>query len=929
VTALTRLLDWLVDHPFLAGLALLVATAGLASELPGLRIDQSAQGLMVEGDPAREHYERARERFGSDNLTVVVVKADDVFTAPVLAAVERLTRALGSLDGVSQVESLTTVRNLEGDGDRLDTEPLVPTPPPTAAAELARVRRAALGNRVFVGNIIAADARTTAITVYVDPPPGDTRFNERFVAAVEGLIAREAAAGLTIYQVGTPVTRATYSEYLQRDQRTVVPLSVACLLLVLALLFRTAQGVAIPLFTGLTSIVWAVGLMALTGLPLTILTAIVPSLILAIGFAEDVHMLSEYHHRLELGDDRVTAIRAMLRQTALPITVTTLTTVVGFGSLVTTNITMLAEFGWASAMALAANFVVTLIALPVLLRWWPVPRRLRRSALDGGPPSGPIPALMERLAHFDLRHRIAILAVAGVLAAGSLVGWATLRVSTDIIGFFPERSPIRERLRDLHASLAGGLAFYVVVDTGRDDGVKDPAVLRRIAGLQDFLAATGEVDKTVSIADYIRKMHREIHGGDPARETVPDTADEVAQYLLTLEGPELAKLVDFSAAAANIVVRHHLTGSGELTALLRRIDRYVAEHFPPNVIVRPTGEAILFNNAADYMAVNELTSFSLTFLVIGLIHSALFMSFKAGALSLIPNVVPILCIYGLMGLLGIPLDNSNAMIATIAIGIAVDDTVHHMVTYSRQLRAHPDQRVAMFRTMRAQGRPIIFVSLAMAAGFLPLATSSFAPTVVFGLLGALAMLLALVGELTLTPVLMYSVRLVTLWDVLMLKMSRSLVRTAPLFQDLSTWEARKVVLLGRLQAASPGELVIQQGESGTDLYMLITGRARVFDRQPDGRETVLTVLEPGAVFGEIGLVTGEVRTASVVAETPVEVLRLDLEALDRIRRRFPYTSAKLFRNLARVLSERLRRVTAALVEERQAAGRGAVDEMVP
>jgi hypothetical protein len=909
-----RALRWIADHPTPIGIVVLLLTVAFALALPRLRIDESAEGLMVRNDPAREFYEQAKRRFGSDNLTIVLIKADDVFAPDVLVVVSRLSESLARLEHVSRVESLTTVRNIKTEGDLLNTERLV-EPLPRTREEAARIRRDALDNRVFVGNLVARDGRATAVTVYADPPAGDGGFNTRFVERVDALIAEVAAPGLAIFQVGAPLTKATYAHFVRADQLTVIPLSVAMLLLTLWLAFRTLQGVVIPLVTAVVSIIWGLGAMALVGIPLTILTGTIPSLLLAIGFAEDVHMISEYHHRLEQGADKATALWTMIDQAGLPLLVTTATTVLGFGSLVFTDITMLVQFGWASSMALVANFLVTFAILPLLLRVWRVPRRLRPAAFRADSSEGTLPRVLGRLAEFNLRHRATIFAVWGLLVAGSLVGWATLRVNTDLVSFFPERSVIRTRIDELHRSLAGGLAFYIVVDTGRDNGVKEPALLARMADLQTFLATTGLVDTSVSLADYVRRMHREMNGGDPALEVVPDSPDLVAQYLLTLEDPELAKFVDFTAAAANIVVRHNLSGSGDLSALLGRIDTWTAQHFPPTVRVRPTGEAILFNNASDFMAINEVTSFSLTFVVIAIIHALLFTSLKAGVLSMIPNLAPILCVYGVMGLLGIPLNTATAIIATLAIGIAVDDTVHHMVTFSRQLNRHHDERRAMFATVRSQGRPIIYVSVALAAGFLTLTASNFVPTVTFGLLAAFAMLLAMAGELTLTPLLMVSTRLVTLWDLLLVRIDAATVRAAPLFQGLSTWEARKVVLLGRLQAVEPGEVVIGKGELGSEMYMIVTGRVRVFERTADGREKALAVLGPGAIVGEMALVSQERRSAWVVAEERTEVLRLDFEALERIRRRFPYTSAKLFRNLARVLAGRLRDVTTMLVEE--------------
>ena len=908
-----RLLLWAIDRPALAGGLIVVLTVFFALQIPRLEIDTSTEGLMVEKDPARQYYEQVKQKFGGDSLTIVLVKADNVFTAPVLQAVKRISDALERTEGVTRVESLTTVNNIKGEGDSLNTDPLVGAVVPTVPAELERIRADALGSRVFVGNIVSRDARATAVNIYTDAKPGDKEFNRRFSSRVEALIKQEAAAGLTIFQIGTPLTKHTFGEYIQQDQLNLIPISLAVLLVILLFAFRMLQGVVIPLVTGLISIVWALGLMALFELPVNVITAIIPSLLIAIGFTEDVHMLSEYHHLLEQGKDKLTALRTMAELSALPILITTATTVLGFGSLITSDITMLIQFGYASSMGLIANFVVTVVVLPILLRIWRVPRRFRAAAFEDESGSGAIPRLMARLGEFNLKYRLRIGIVTALLVGGSLVGWYNLRINTDFVSYFPERSFIRQRVKDLHESLAGAVNFSVVVETGREDGAKEPDLLKGIAALQEFLAGTGQIDKTVSMADYVRKMHREMNGGDAAYEVVPDTREQVAQYLLTLEGKELAKYVDFNASTANIVVRHNITSSWELSALLRKLDAFIAKTFGETVKVRYTGETVLINNAADYMAINELTSFSSTFIVIGLIHALLFMSLRAGFLSLIPNVIPILFNFGLMGLLGIPLNTGTALIATIAIGIAVDDTVHHMVTYSRQLKEHHDQRIAMFNTMKAQGRPIIYVSAALAGGFLVLAFSNFVPTFYFGVLSALVMLVAMVGELVLTPILMYSTRLVTLWDMILLKMSPELVRTAPLFRGLSRWEARKVVLLGMLQAFKPGEAVIRKGEAGTEMYMVVTGRLRVFDRDRDGRERTLVTLDPGAVFGEMALVGEQARTADVVAESPTEVLRLDSPALERLRTRFPFTAAKLFRNMAGILSERLRNTTAALM----------------
>jgi uncharacterized protein len=747
-----RLLFWPVAHPLQAAVVVLVVTIALGAAMPRLKIDGSPEGLMVVHDPARAHYDAFLKRFGSDSVTLVVVKADDVFTPPVLQTIQRLSDALERLDDVSRVDSLTTVRNLRGRGDDLDFAALVERQIPTDPGALARIRHDALANRAVVGSLVSADARTAAIVVVGAPKPGDQEYDRRLTARVDALIAAAARPGLVMYQFGGPLTNSTLTSDIRHDMAIYLPLSMAVLFLLLLVEFRAVQGLVIPLVTGVLSVVWTLGLMALLDLPLNILTAMVPAVLIVIGSSEDIHMITEYHHHLREGDDKLTAIRKMLETTAWPVIVTTGTTVVGFGSVATSSIPAQVHFGYASAMGLTANYVITMIVLPMLLRLFPVPRRLAVPEAEHG---SALPRAVDWLGRFNLRYRVPILGVAALLSIGSLVGWWSLKVDTDEAGMYPEGSVIRDRAIDLQRSLTGFTLFYVAVDTGKPEGITDPAVLRAMVALQDFMGRLPGVDRTLSVADHLRTMHREMHGGDPSFDTVPPTRELTAQYLLTMEGQELARYVSFDGAAASISVRHHLTGTSPFADLLERVKAQAATTFPPGVSVEVTGKAVLMRNAADSIAINEVVSLGTTFASIGAIHALFFRSLRVGLLSLIPDAVPVLMVYGVMGLLGIPLDVATALIATLAIGIAVDDTVHHVITYRRELRRHGDRRLAMLNTLHKQVRPILYVSLALAAGFAVFGMSRFVPIVNFGILSAVVMLIALAAEMVLTPIVMY------------------------------------------------------------------------------------------------------------------------------------------------------------------------------
>jgi uncharacterized protein len=915
-----RVLVWSIHRPAAAATLFALITLALAWQLPRLEIDASNEGLMLERDPARHYYDQVKATFGSDELTVVLVKGE-IFTAPVLGLIQRVSEDLERVEGVTRVDSLATVDNISGTDDGMEIAPLLRDGIPADAAGLARLKAKALANPIFVKNLVSADARAAGILVFTQAAEADKGFNSRFAAAVDAVLARESVPGVTTYQIGGPLLKHTFVEYVQGDQMTLVPLSVVTLFIVLMIGFRTPQGVVGPLFTGVSSALWGVGLMALFHIPMNVVTVAVPSLVLVVGFAEAVHIISSYHACLRAGRAKMDALTEAVEDAAAPILVTTATTILGFATLIFSDITILIQFGWAATLALTANFAATLLGIPMLLRIWPTPKRIRPTMVEKPGATGTLEARLTVACDYILRHRVAIIAVFAALAAASLWGWYTLKVDTDFVSYFPKSSPIRQRMYDVDRSLAGASAFFVVVETGRENGVADPATLKQISGLQQFIESIPGVSKTVSIVDYVSQLHRTLTGTNGGSRTVPESAEIVSQQLLLMDRAQTGRFIDLSASSANIVVRHSLTGSWELGQALRQIDRYVAGNVH-GVQVHPAGQSILTNRAADYMAVNEVTSFAWTLAIIGIIHSLLFMSIKAGVLSLIPNVAPVLYSFGLMGLLGIPLSTGTAMVATIAIGIAVDDTVHNMMTYSRQLNAHRDERTAVLHTLLIQFRPIVFISTALACGFIVLVFSRFVPTVYLGFLSAFVMIAAMISELVLTPILLASTRLVTVWDLMLIRMNADLVKRAPLFEGLSRWQARKVVLTGMLQSLAAGEYAIRRGDQGRHLYMVVAGRLLVVDSDLDGHERTLAIVDAGGVFGETGMVADGYRTFSARAETASEILQLDFDALERLRKRFPFTAAKVFRNLARILGERLQDTTTAMMYLSSAGVRG-------
>jgi hypothetical protein len=297
--------------------------------------------------------------------------------------------------------------------------------------------------------------------------------------------------------------------------------------------------------------------------------------------------------------------------------------------------------------------------------------------------------------------------------------------------------------------------------------------------------------------------------------------------------------------------------------------------------------------------------------------STLFLSIRTGLLSLVPNVVPIIGLFGLMGFAGIDLNISTSMIAVIALGIAVDDTIHYFNEFKLQIQATGDTHRAIVEVVRTVGRPIVFTSVALSAGFLILCLSNFEPIRQFGYLASFTMATGLVAELLMTPGLVVSTTVITLWDLLYVKLGPRPHREIPLFEGLRPLQARIVVLMGRLTSAPPGEFITQRGELKAELYVLLSGRVGV--RREDGH-VVLRTLSRVDVLGEMGLVRQRPRSADVVALERTEYMVLDQGFLTRFELRHPLIAARVFLNLTRILSDRLESNTVLLVVISQKMG---------
>ncbi|MEX2479341.1 MAG: MMPL family transporter [Gammaproteobacteria bacterium] len=892
-----------------AALFLCAGTLAAALALPRLTLDRSDDRLISTDAPGWTDFKRMQEDFGAEQTLIVYLRAPDLWTEARLKQLQQFTFALEDTPGITAVSSLLSATNIRDKGDYVDAGPLA-TIVPGDPAKLAELRDDAAYSPIMRRNFISDDGFATAVNLSYESRPGNPDWELEVFAIVERLLEPLRDDFEVAYQIGRPRLNVEIDRGLKSDLGTLIPLALAILVVVITAFLKSLRVIPIPLVTATLSVVWTLGFMAATGIPITLLTAMIPALIIVIGAVEDVHLVASYLEGLDGDDDgravaqiRGRAIGHMARHVGLPVLITSLTTAIGFAANVITEIPLIFEFAIASAFAMVANFVVTLLAVPLLLQWFG-PRRSRLEYHNGRP--GGIAGMVVRVVEYvGGRAPVAVVAVSVIVVLWFGHQASSIRVNNDPLSYFPSTHPFVLDAERVHRDLAGLHVFSVILRADEPGYFRTPQGLKKIAAVQVLLDEQGLYDKTLSLASLLALMHREMHAGDPDYYRIANDVEDIDLYLSTLSRDDLAPFVTEDFATARISVRHNVTDSIALNAAVDALDARLPEAIGHDIDVAFTGKNLMVNRAAASLIQGQMASLGLILVIIFVLFTVLYTSWHAGLLALVPNLIPIIVNFGAMGWLGVPLNPGTAMVAAIAIGIAVDDTIHLMTRFGIESKRHVDERDAVRATVRGEAVPIISTSVALALGFAALGLSNFSIIAEFGLLAAATMIYAAIADLLLMPILLQHLRLATVWDIIALELDRDVLVNCPLFSGMSRFAVKKVVVLSNIEEFEPGSEIIEQGTVSRGMYVILKGTATISIRR-DGITLDLGQIGPGDIVGEIGFSgDGIERTATVTAREPLTVVKLDAASAHTGLRFYPRIAAQLHRNISNVLGARL------------------------
>ena len=888
------------NHRRAVSLGLLFITLFMLVGLLRLKVDTGIESLIPAGDPARMVYQRVASQFGTDNKTIVYIEDKNLWTPEKLAVLEKLQRSVESIEYVSRVDSLFTLHTIQVKDGRVDSIPVINGVPQTRAAALAAKQRA-LGNPLYLGNFFSDNGNVTAMIVSLKEREGDQDVGPLFYQQLEKVLATDRGQFEQLFQVGVPRIDAELKSSLNQDFMLLGPLSAV--LLVVSILFFMRNGLAalVPIITAGISIIWTFGMMGWTGMPLNILSAMLPSLIIVIGSTEDIHMLSAYFRGLNVGDNDLKnyAMRYMAGHMGLPLVLTILTTVMGFASNIFSDIVLIRQFAIASTFGLFANGLITILSVPVLLSVFGPDSR---TSLLQNPTQGLPARIMKIFQYSQERFPYVILAITTVLCGFFIFEASKLYVTNDPLSYFPSDRPLIQQTKRIHDDLAGVRIFFITLDANQENAFQDPANIAKLEEIQKFLVKQGVYDRSISLADYLSFVNRQFRGGGDI--SLPQTRQLVAQYLLFFNRSDLDNYVSHDYRSANIIVRHNISDSHTLNQYVNELRGVVASIAGPGITTHVIGENLMVNHAAETLMVGQLKALFILLGLIFLIMSVMFTSFKGGVIAMIPAVIPIAMMFGIMGVCKIPLNPGTAMVAVIAIGIAIDGTIHLLARYNELCRRTSDYAGAVRIAAEEEATPLIVSSLALAVGFGILLFSNFTVVKQFGALSAATMLFSIIANLLITPIIMTRVRLVGLYQILAMSIDREVLEKSPLFNHMTDYQRRKAVLISELHEFKEGDLLVEQDTLGRSMYLILSGSVDVMRRDGD-RSKLLATLQPGSVFGEIGYIRETRRTADVRARTSVSALRFDYEKLQKDLKFFPNIVAKLNFNISYILGERL------------------------
>lgn len=750
---LQRWFKFVLDHPWLVIAVVIVITALTASFLPRITFNASIDAMIPEDDQVLLELQEVVEDFGTQDLFLIALEAEDVFSPATLKKIHDLANELAAIPGVAEVQSPLNAQKVESGFFGIEIAPMTSELPQSPEA-IAQFREDILSSP-YAGRLVTADGRGAALFLELDALAMGSERNS-VMAEVEKVAARYQGPE-KIHVVGDAYILYYTEQAMKQDLFKLVPFVVVIVGAVLYFTLRSTLGIVIPLITVGTSVIWTVGLMIWRGIPVSIISMVMPVILVTIGIASSIHILNKYQEGLAGGLSKREALEETFAAITSPVLMAALTTAAGFGSLVTAFVEPIREFGVLTAIGVLLAMALSLSLVPALLVLVKEPPG--RKAEEEPAKQGALTRLLQMFTNWAVNRpkQLAVVVVVVVLAA--LLGASRITLESNIVNYFGASSPVKQATMVIEEVFGGSMQISVVLDTGEEDGIKDPAVLQELVVIQDYLNSWDTINHATSIADVIRQLNQALWDGDPEFYTIPESKEAVAQLLLLFSlqgGSGIDSLVTYDYSKALVTAQMKTLDAEQMGYVISQVETFINDRYNSSSQLKAhvTGTPKVMQRLMNRYVQTQVSSLVSSSIMVGLINVLLMKSVILGLFSLVPLVFTVVINFGIMGFAGLPLDAVTSMISSVVIGIGVDYAIHYISRYHWELGHGHTTPEALRRTGVSAGRAIIFNALALVMGFLVLVVSHFRAIAVFGLLISAAMIVSSLAALLVIPLLL-------------------------------------------------------------------------------------------------------------------------------------------------------------------------------
>ncbi|HWC52877.1 MAG TPA: MMPL family transporter [Chitinophagaceae bacterium] len=746
-------------------------TAFMAYEGSKVELSYELSRAIPVDHPKYKAYEEFKKKFGEDgNLLVIGIQTDSFFEQNIFNAYATLYRNLKKLNGVEDVISVPSSINLVkmADEEKLRADTIFPARSLTQA-EIDSSKKVFLNLPFYKDRLYNPETNVWMMGIRINK---NVINSEKRNAVVGGIVRFANAFGtsnnIDVHLSGLPFIRTELSTRIANEMRWFLMVSVILSAVILLLFFRSIGSMLLSLSVMIIGVLWSLGTMQLLGYKITLLTALIPPLVVVIGIPNCIYFLNKFHTAYNDTGDKKKALVAMVERMGIVTLFCNLSAAIGFAVFALTRSQVLKEFGVVAGINIMALFFISLILIPSILSFFPKPKSRHIKYLD----NPWLNRLLGRLERWSLNHRKIIYIITTCIVAAGVVGMLRLKTEGFMLDDIPKSDKLYTDLKFFEKNFKGVMPLEIVVDTKRKYGVsRNLNNLNKIDSLSEFIASIPEIAKPLSIIEGLKFAKQAFFDGDSAHYSMPSSYDLPAlQQYLNFHGDSsesknsLAKLVtsfmDSSKQEARISVSMADIGSRRLPFILDTINKKADQLFGADTSkyqVTLTGTSVTFLTGSSYIINGLKGSIFWAFLLIALCMLYLFRSFRILICSLIPNIIPLVITAGVMGWVGIRLKPSTVLVFSVALGIAIDVTIRFLVNYKQELPHHGhNMKQTVIATIHSTGISIIYTSFVLIAGFIIFCFSGFGGTQALGWLTSLTLVTATLTNLILLPALLIS-----------------------------------------------------------------------------------------------------------------------------------------------------------------------------